>query len=125
MSCTFPLCQFNEYRDGYCIHHAKHFAGVKVADKSKPIPLKSLKRMVEEKLYKKIVNEMMAVSDRCEIKEPGCTGKAEGLHHKRGRGGKDYLNRKYLIRACNKCHSYVEAHPLDAVKKGYSISRLS
>lgn len=91
--------------------------------KPKPINKKSEKRKEEDKEYKKIVKEMLKASDRCEIKEEGCTGKAQGLHHKVKRGKFTLKDKKNLMRACNSCNLWVELHPMEAIDKGYSISK--
>lgn len=89
----------------------------------KSINKESEKRKEVNKEYRKIVKEMLKSNPMCEIKEVGCTGKADGLHHKQKRSEKNLLNKKYLMRACNSCNLWVEMHPLEAMAKGYSISK--
>lgn len=124
-TCEFPLCNYPEDRQGFCVHHAKHFAGPKVDKKKQPIASKSDKRKVEEKAYHKIVAEMLAEDPNCEIKETGCTIQATGLHHQKKRTPKTYLDKRYLIRACDSCNLWVEIHPKEAIEKGYSLSKFS
>lgn len=92
--------------------------------KPKAVPAKkSAKRKIEHKEYKKIVKEMLAENPLCEIKEEGCAIVAEGLHHKQKRLPSNYLDRDNLMRACNNCNSWIENNPLEAIEKGYSISK--
>jgi hypothetical protein len=96
---------------------------VKEEKKQKPISIKSVKRIAEDKLYKKIVKEMLALKPNCRIKSPVCTGKAQGLDHLQKRSPKNYLKRSNLIPACNACQLYKEEHPEWSNKNGTSISR--
>lgn len=89
--------------------------------KKQPLAKKSAGRKVDDKEYKKIVKEMLAESNWCELNTPVCTVTAQGLHHKKRRGS-NYLNRKYLLRSCNACNEYVEANPKYALEKGLSVS---
>ena len=89
----------------------------------KAIAKVSDKRKVGQKAYRKIVKEMLAENPNCVIKETGCEGKAAGLHHMKKRSPATFLDKRFLIRACNSCHLWVEIHPLEAIKKGYSLSK--
>lgn len=124
--CKFPLCKSWAHKDGLCINHARHYSEseVKAVNKpviKKPIAKKSEKMKSQEKEYRKIVREMLAEDDSCELRTPECTGQAQGLHHKKKRGS-NYLNKKYLARACNACNGWCESHPLEAVEMGLLIS---
>lgn len=88
------------------------------------IAKKSAKRKTEDKEYKKIVKEMMAESDRCELSTPVCIIKAQGLHHMKKRG-KNLLNKEFLKRACNPCNLFLEENPLYAIEKGLSLSKFT
>lgn len=87
----------------------------------KPLAKRSEKMKVEMKDYKKIVVEMLTESNRCELSTPVCVQIANGLHHKKRRGA-NLLNKKYLMRACNPCNTYVEQFPLYAIEKELSVS---
>jgi hypothetical protein len=134
--CRFPLCKSWATDNGLCTSHGKYFntddfKGVAKAAPSskpvkksarKPVKKKSAKRVNDEKEYKKILAEMMAENDNCELKVPGvCTGKMQGGHHMKKRQG-NYLKRKYILRACNACNGWAELHPLEAVEMGISLS---
>lgn len=128
-TCAFPACQRHAEKNGYCIGHRIYAPGAKPKDKAfpekkqpKPINKKSAKLADREKEYKQIVREMLAISNRCELATPDCTGTAQGLHHMKGRGA-NLLVRKFLKRACNACNGYVERHPAYALEHGLSVSR--
>lgn len=121
-SCTFPLCKYPESRGGFCLHHAKHFAGEKIKAPVKKIPIKSVKRIVEEKLYKKVKKEYLTAHLKCEVK--GCNKVSKDLHHMRGRIGKLLYNEKYFLAVCRDHHTEIELNPVAAKENGYSLSRL-
>ena len=87
------------------------------------IPMKSLKRKVEQKLYVKQVKEMLEENPYCEIKAPGCTGIAEGLDHLQKRSPKNYRKRNNLVRACNNCNRFKELFPEHPISKKFTISK--
>lgn len=134
--CKFPLCKSWATDNGLCTSHNKYYgsADLKGAAKDapaqkpakkavrKPIKKKSVKRVDQEKEYKKILAELRAESDKCELKVQGvCTGKMQGGHHMKKRQG-NYLNKKYIKRACNACNGWCESHPLEAIEMGLSLS---
>lgn len=136
--CKWPTCRSYAMENGLCTSHNKYYGSAdlkgvakaapaqKPAKKAvrRPIKKKSVKRVDQEKEYRKILKEMSAESDDCELRVPGvCTGTMQGLHHQKKRGS-NYLNRKYLKRACNACNGWCESHPLEAVEMGLSISKL-
>lgn len=90
----------------------------------KAIAKKSDKRKDQDKVYKKIVKEMMAVSDKCELSTPVCIVKAQGLHHMKKRIG-FLTDKRYLKRACNPCQTWCEENPLLAIEKGMSLSKFT
>ena len=87
------------------------------------ISIMNVKRMAQQRLYRKIVKEMIEENPSCEIKAPGCTGRAEGLQHKVKRSSKNLLNRKNLLRSCNNCNTWIENNPLEAIAMGVSVSK--
>ena len=120
--CESPICPIHS-NTKYCIRRA---VGAVIPEKVKKvynIPPRSKKRIVEQKEYVKIVKEMMAEDDKCEIKEEGCQIFASGLHHQRKRSPKTFLDKKFLKRACDSCQTWCEIFPLEAIKKGHSKSK--
>jgi len=112
--------------DQYLLHRQNIKLGLKEKSGPKdkqPVNQVSPKRKEDKKEYIKIVKQMMAESDLCEIKEDGCTGKASGLHHMKKRSPDTYLDKRFLKRACDNCNYWAELNPLEAIKKGHSISK--
>lgn len=95
----------------------------KVEKPVKKISIMSVKRMAQQRLYRKIVKEMLAEDPRCEIRAIGCTGIAEGLQHKVKRSSKNLLDKKNLLRSCNSCNTWIENNPLEAIAMGVSESK--
>lgn len=89
----------------------------------KPIAKKSAKRKIDDKEYKKIVDEMLKADNRCELKTPVCTKVAQGLHHRQKRSRFNLTNKSNLLRACNACNGYVETHPIESLKNNLSTSK--
>ena len=89
---------------------------------AKKIPIKSVKRTAEEKLYKKVKKEYLTAHLKCEVK--GCRNVSEDIHHKKGRIGKLLYNPKYFLAVCRDHHMEIELNPIEAKEKGYSLSRL-
>lgn len=111
----------------YLIERRNKMLGIAPPKEEKPakkISIMSVKRMAQQRLYRKIVKEMLEEDPRCEIKAPGCTKIAEGLQHKVKRSSKNLLNRKNLLRSCNHCNLWIEEHPLEAIAMGVSASKL-
>ena len=112
--------------DQYLIERRNKMLGIATAKEEKKsvrISIHSVKRMAQQRLYRKIVKEMIEEDPRCEIKAPGCTGIAEGLQHKVKRTSKNLLNRKNLLRSCNSCNTWIENHPLEAIAMGVSETK--
>lgn len=92
----------------------------------KGIAKKSDKRKKDEKAYHKILDELRAISDRCEMKVPGiCIGVMQGGHHKKKRTPKTYLDKKLILRACNPCNLFCETHPNEAKEMGLVESKFN
>ncbi len=89
----------------------------------KQIPTRSEKRIAEQKEYLKIVKDMLKENPMCELKLPGCTGKANGMHHVQKRGVKNFTKRENLKRACSHCNLWVELNSKVALDRGLTISR--
>jgi hypothetical protein len=96
---------------------------VKEEKKKKPISIKSVKRMAEERLYLKKKKEYLTAHIRCEVK--GCNRVSEDVHHKKGRVGKLLYDEKYFMAVCRLHHTEIEINPDWAIKNGYSVKRLS
>jgi len=123
--CTFPNCNSAEDREGYCIGHAKLFAGPKEKPAPKPIAKESPKRAKENRKYRKEVGKDLEADPRCHINSPVCTGVAEGMNHKQKRSPKNISKKSNQEHSCNACNNYVEANPLWAKENGHQVSRFA
>lgn len=100
------------------------FGNKKQEEKKVKISVKSVKRLAEERLYKKQLKEMLAENPNCEIKIPGvCSKIATGLHHLQKRSPRNYRKRENLIRACSECNLFIEENPTHELSKKFTISR--
>jgi hypothetical protein len=90
--------------------------------KPKRIARRSKKNQAEHRKYVKKVKQLAAENDDCEMRTPVCTGKMQGMQHKKRRG-KNLMN--HLLRSCNACNLWVELHPKEAMAMGLVISKFS
>lgn len=122
--CSFPMCRLAvDKGSGYCLHHKKYFDSPTPKKSKKPIAPVAEKRKVVNKQYKAIKNEMLGKDDRCKIKSPVCTGKAQGLNHKQKRTPKNLVEVENLEGSCNPCNQYIENNTAWAKANGHFISR--
>lgn len=61
---------------------------------------------------------------KCAINSPVCTGRTQGVNHKKGRG-RHLLDETTWEPACNPCNVYCEDHPQWAIDNGHKESRLA
>jgi hypothetical protein len=111
--------------DQYLIQRQQQKLGLAVKEekKPKPISVKSVKRMAEERLYAKNKKEYLIEHIKCEVK--GCNIVSMDIHHKKGRVGKLLYNKKFFMAVCRNHHTEIESNPDWAIKKGYSLKRLN
>lgn len=85
----------------------------------------SPKRARRERRYKAAKREVAVRSGGlCEAKLIGCTGKAQDVHHRRGRIGDDLFDVDLLLAVCRACHDWIGDHPAAAMEAGLLLSRL-
>lgn len=91
---------------------------------NKPINRVSDKRLKLNREYSKLAERFKIDNPNCRANiENTCTKITEDVHHSRGRG--EYLlDVTTFIPVCRNCHIYLENHPLDALKRNLSFSRL-
>lgn len=91
--------------------------------KSKPIKKVSDKKALQDIIYKseRIKFLMLPENKICPITKQTTTD----VHHKKGRLGDLYLDKRYWVALSREGHKYVEEHPEWAKENGYSLSRLS
>lgn len=119
--CKFPTCTRKEEKDGYCFLH-KIYSGSEPS-KKKGIANMSKKRSDLQKEYRKLVDRMLKENNKCEVKSPICTGKAQGLNHKQKRTEKNLCDESNVERCCNACNLFIEENPDWAQENGHQISR--
>lgn len=96
--------------------------------KRKRIPYVSESRKLDNKLYKQARKEYLAnhpYCERCLELNTYFFGRSNQIHHRKGRVGSLLFNNKFFMACCDDCHKYIEANPIEAKEKGWSISRLS
>lgn len=85
----------------------------------------STKRSRENRKYLKEREKFLSERQECEAGLSGCTFVATECHHKKGRIGKNLLDRSTWLPVCRNCHDIIENEPEMAKEKGFSKSRLS
>lgn len=121
--CVFPNCPEKEDRAGFCIGHARHFAGPKPGKAKTPAPKESKKTAKENRKYRKIVKSVAAEDNSCKVKSPVCIGVMQGMNHKQKRSPKNKMERSNLTECCNPCNQYIENNAAWAKANGHFISR--
>lgn len=77
--------------------------------------------------YGKVRAEFLKENPCCAVNLPGCSECHPSLmqvHHRAGRIGPLLLDKTKFLAVCYSCHIFLEAHPLLAYEKGWSISRI-
>lgn len=89
------------------------------------IPKTSPKMKEDLKTYTILRKVFLESKPNCEanIKDI-CLDKADQIHHKIGRG-ENLLNVKTWLSVCFDCHQWITLNPEQAIKLGFSESRLS
>ena len=122
-TCDYPTCSRIIERGRHCFLHAKDFEPPKEKKKQGGIAKVSDKRKEINKEYKKIKEDIISKDDRCKIKSPDCTGKAQGLNHSQKRSPSNLTALNNLVACCNPCNLYLETHSKWAMANGHTISR--
>lgn len=110
----------------YIIERRKKMLGLSTETKEKkPARIKpmSKKRQIKQREYRKIVAEMLEKDNRCKVKSPVCTGKAQGLHHKVKRSPANLTDINNLIPCCNACNLFLETDVEWGVENGFVKSK--
>jgi hypothetical protein len=91
-----------------------------------PIRKKSKKQISRDSKYMKIRNQFLSENEYCLGKiNTDCTYLATEVHHGKGKIGELYFDTKFFIPLCPSCHRYIEVHPVEAKKLGFSFDRLT
>lgn len=106
----------------YCRIHMDYSVPIE-----KEISSKSDKKKDLDKQYNKVRKAYLSGHPFCEAKIPDCCTKvATDIHHKKGKIGEaDYLDPKFFLAVCRKCHYTIEKNPAWSRQMGFSVSRLS
>lgn len=116
--CAVDGCDHRVWGKGYCARHQY----LRTDKKIKPVKPYSDKRRELNKLYDMEARQYRKENPECAIKSPNCTKYTQGVHHKKGRG-KNLLDKKTWLPACNACNHYVEAHHQWAIDNGFKTRR--
>ena len=122
-TCEHPICPIHE-NTKYCIRRAVGAVIPEPVKKPYKLPKRSKKRIVEQKIYSKIVAQKIEESDGlCVLKLPGCTHFAEGGDHRVKRSPSNYIDPNNIFAACNFCNSAKERLSKLAMETGITISK--
>ena len=91
--------------------------------KVKSIKPRSDKKVEQDKIYAVLRPQFLKDKSECEAQLPGCTYKAEFVHHKEGRIGYRYLDTTTWLAICGHCHDIINEHSKEAIEKGLSERR--
>jgi hypothetical protein len=99
----------------------------KLKRQEKPIAKKSKKQSSRDVKYLKARLEFLSIPENkvCNIVIPHeCTIIASDVHHKKGKVGELYFDKKYFRSACRNGHNAAHDYPEQAYKTGDSVLRL-
>lgn len=57
----------------------------------------------------------------CEVRVPGCHGKAVQMHHKKRRSQGGAHSPDNLLHVCGRCHTWIHQHVADAKQHGWIL----
>lgn len=147
-NCKYPECDnWTRRSDGdFCSHHErqerkqeteskkqleKRNSLLQKAKEKNVVPRKMPKKVSEKRKeenieYKILRDEFLVQNPMCMIHaNEYCTTFATTVHHSAGRVGVLFLDVTKWKGACMSCHQYAHDHPLEAMQKGWSESRLA
>lgn len=112
------------YKGGYC-----RIPG-HIAQEDKPKPRLRQYSVKREKInrmeYKPLARGYMLEHPFCEIRLPGCTGAAEGIHHTKGKATIELLlDVRFFKSACNHCNTDLERKDAEARRRGLKLSKFN
>lgn len=83
----------------------------------------SEKRKKSNKIYSEERLKYLESHIFCKAKLENCTVRATDIHHMKGRLGELFLDTRYWLAVCRKCHTWITENPLKAIALGLSKSR--
>ena len=102
----------------YCLNCSRFLEPPKHINQTKPIAKRSKKKIQEDEEYSLLRKEFLELNPYCKINTIHCTHSATEVHHTEYRG-KNYLNTKTWLPACNTCHKWCHANPKQAAELGF------
>lgn len=91
---------------------------------NKPINKVSEAKKEDDKIYATSRKVYLGNHAVCEVKLTGCQQKANQIHHRKGRIGKNYIDIHTFLACCDNCHRWIENNVTQAKELGFSIDRL-
>jgi len=110
-TCKHINCFFPVFGGGYCKYH--QYLREDVVRKK---PVKSKRRIEDEKRYNQICREIDRENLPCFFCGKPIKGRADH-HHIMGRSGRRYLDKKYIVRVHRKCHNQHKYYTVDQLKQ--------
>jgi len=120
-NCTIPGCVNN---GRYCRLHSGSLAPSK---EPKPINKKSEKRKeIDNKEYLPAARKFIKDNPNCELKMKGCTGRAQGVHHLKGKATIELLlDKRFWKASCYHCNLMAEIKDAEARASGLKLSKFN
>lgn len=117
-TCTYPECdKLTEGNTDYCGTHNREL-------RKQPRKSKFATRAIEGRYKRRVKTWKQGKICALKSKDSFCRGLIT-CHHKRGRLGDFLMDERYWLPVCMKHHMYIEDHPEESYKKGWSELRLS
>lgn len=91
-------------------------------DLPKPIRKQAPKRAKQNREYLKIKKVYLAQNPKCTIL--GCENNSIDVHHMAGKIEDLLTDTRYFKAVCRNCHIWIENHPNESKKLGYSLTRI-
>lgn len=120
-TCAAPGCCRNVWAKLYCRFHQY----LRTDKKPKRIAPVAEKRKPINRMYTAKAALFIATHPKCAINSPVCTGKAQHVHHTKGRIGDQLLKESDWLPSCDPCNGYIEQHDAWARENGFKQSKFT
>jgi hypothetical protein len=119
--CQFPGC-INNGR--YC--RIQGHIPEEIAPRKTIAAVSKKRDKINRQEYKPIAQKYLQAHPRCELQMEGCTQKAQGIHHLKGKSSTELLlDVRFFKAACNHCNLMVEVKDQEAREKELKLSKFS
>lgn len=125
-TCTYPECdKLTEGNTDYCGTHNRELrkSSQAKAKVKKPVNKVSDKQHTRIAEYVVVRDNYLRLNPWCEMHGKPC--RAIEVHHAKGKTGDLLTNTKFFMGVCRDAHLWIHANPNEAIRDGYSFSRLS